>query len=560
MRTLGRRLWLIHCLRQGFALTLLLTLLSVTGAVAQSLVRVHEGHLRGETRNGVTSFKGVPFAAPPVGDLRWRPPQAAKPWTGVRSATSFPSSCEQEVGPPQLPWTAEFMPRGPVSEDCLYLNVWTPTLKLQPVKPLPVYVFIHGGAFVQGGTSVAVYDGAALATKGIVVVTIQYRLGIFGFLAHPALSAESPEHASGNYGLLDCLAALRWVKGNIAVFGGDPSRITVGGQSAGASAVHDLLASPLARGLIEGAIAESGSGLGAPMRPLALAEREGQAFVAEHGALTLAALRAMPADQLLRAVSGPTAFRFAPVVDGCSLLEDPNMAIAAGRGLRVPVLTGMQADEGSSSSSYGHSTAAQLKQQSWAAYGANEPRFEALYPFSDDITAGTVSQTAARDLGLASMYLWAALETMHEHSPVYTYYWAYALPWPEHPEFAAFHSSELPYVFGNLKVLVRPFTADDRALSAKAMCWWANFIRSGDPNGTDLPAWRSLQTALPETMQIGTDPRMRPLMSTERLAFWRTVLASGSAIAQKAIDPSTRDYFGSSATPLGLRAIHPAKP
>ena len=493
---------------------------------AQTRVQVRGGALEGSDGAGVVAFKGIPFAAPPVGDLRWRAPQPAKAWAGVRTAKSFPVACEQALTRSHLPWTEEFMPQGTDSEDCLYLNVWTPSVK---AKGLPVYVFLHGGAYREGATSIAVYDGAALAAKGAVVVTIQYRLGVFGFLAHPELTAESADHASGNYALMDCLAAMGWVKQNIAAFGGNPERVTVGGQSAGAGAVHALLASPMARGLMQGAIAESGSSVGPPLRSLAAAEQDGQAFAASRGAGSLAALRALPAEQLLPRATDPNTLRFAPIVDGKVLPEDPNAAIASGHALDVPILTGMQADEGSSTAGYGRSTQAQMGEAA-GRMGSGGERFRTLYPFADDGAAAEAGKVSARDRGLASMYLWASLTAAHDRSPVYTYYWAHALPWPEHPEYASFHSSELPYVLGNLGVMQRPFTGADRALSAEAEGWWLNFLRSGNPNGAGLPRWDRFAADKPETMEIDTDAHMRPLMSADRLVFWRSVMgpAAGS--------------------------------
>ena len=508
------RLWALF----GWVCTALLA-----PALAQTRVHVQQGTLEGSVSGDVVSFKGVPFAAPPVGDLRWRPPQPANASDGVRQARSFPAACKQVLVRSLLPWTEEFMHPREDSEDCLYLNVWAPR-SVAKGRPLPVYVFIHGGAFTGGSTAVPVYDGAALAAKGVEVVTIQYRLGVFGFFAHPALTAESPEHASGDYGLLDCIAALRWVKENIAAFGGDPSRVTVGGQSAGAAALHDLLASPLSRGLIEGVIAESGSSVGSGMKSLSAAEKDGEAFAAAKGAMSLAALRALPADKLLPEASGPAAMRFSPVIDGWCLPEDPTAAIADGHVLDVPILTGMQADEGSSSKGYGHSSAPELDEQTAMTYGKEaQARFRVLYPFSDQDSASAMSKAAARDRGLASLYLWASRTAAGEHRQVYTYYWTHVLPWPQHPEFGSFHSSELPYVFDHLSVLHRPFTDADRALAAEASGWWVNFIRNGDPNGRGSPHWDRFDAARPETMEIDVHAHMRPLMSPARLEFWTSV-------------------------------------
>ena len=499
----------------------------------QTRVHVQGGTLEGAAMGDVLAFKGIPFAAPPVGDGRWRPPQPAQPWAGIRPALTYAPGCMQVVVRTQPPWTEEFMPQGDRSEDCLYLNVWTPRTPPRISGPIPVYLFIHGGAFLQGSTSVAVYDGAALAAQGVVVVTIQYRLGVYGFLAHPDLTSESPQHASGNYGLLDCLAALRWVKENIGAFGGDPGKITMGGQSAGAAAVHDLLASPLARGLVAGAIAESGSSVGPSMQLLANAEQQGRAFAAARGVSSLAALRALPAEKLLPIPSDPKTFRFAPVVDGWSLPEDPMTAVVAGHALDVPILTGMQADEGSSSPTYGHSSVAQLQEASARTYGAEAGRFSTLYPFSTDTEAASMSKVAARDRGLASMYLWASLTAAHNRSPLFTYYWAHALPWPERPEFASFHSSEVPYVLGNIRVMHRPFTAEDELISNTTMQLWANFIRTGNPNSGGLQTWPRFDAARAQTLEIDAKIHVRPLMSAERLAFWKTVLAPSLPDAQK---------------------------
>ena len=508
-----------------WAAVIAIAVLSSSTTYAQTVVSTRDGKLAGTTAAGVTSFKGIPFAAPPVGDLRWRPPQPPKPWSGVHQATAFPAACPQKLVRSQLPWTEAFMNQVPMSEDCLYLNVWAPTTvsekSARSAKSLPVYVFIHGGAFNQGSTSVAVYNGAPLAAKGVIVVTIQYRLGVLGFLAHPALTAESPNYASGNYGLLDCLAALRWVHEDITAFGGDPSRVTVGGQSAGAAAVHDLLASPMTRGLVAGAIAESGSSITASVPPLRVAEQDGLKLATLAGAKDLAALRALPPDRLVAVAAG---MRLAPVIDGWSLPEDPTAALANGRTLDVPILTGMQADEGSSSPTYAHVTAANLRSETSQHVGAQEQRFETLYPFSTDAEATQQSKASARDRGLASMELWASLTAAHNRSPVYTYYWAHVLPWPEHPEFGSFHSSELPYILGTLDVLPRPYTAEDRKLSAEAMNQWASFIRTGSPNGAGLPLWKPLQAHAPETMIIDTTAGIRTVMDAEHLAFWRSIL------------------------------------
>ena len=454
-------------------------------------VRVRGGLLAGTTadRPGVRAYLGVPFAAPPVGPLRWRPPEPAAAWQGVRRADHFAPACVQP-GPATFgPWTPEFLLRGPVGEDCLYLNVWTaaPPGELPNARPgasgraaRPVLVWVHGGGFSSGSGDVPVYDGAHLASKGLVVVTVNYRVGALGFLAHPALTAESPAHASGNYGLLDQTAALRWVRDNIAAFGGDPNRVTVAGQSAGAASVVLLTASPLTAGLFQRAVVESGPGGLAAMgmastraiaRPLADAERDGVAFAAATGATSLAALRALPASAFVAAPGAPGApgIRFGPVVDGHFLPEPVDATVLAGREHDVPTLTGMNADEGSASPAYARSDTA-----------------------------------AARALGLSSLHAVLAERARTARTPAYAYYFDRAIPWPEHPEFGAFHTAEVPYVFGTLDALPRPWVAADRQLSDAMMAYWVNFATRGDPNGAGLPAWPVFDPHSAVVMQLGT--------------------------------------------------------
>src|SRR5262249_16806396 len=314
-------------------LLLLLALIAST-RVANNMVRVESGLLEGASSSvpGVRVFKGIPYAAPPIGDLRWRLPKPPAKWEGVRKADKFSDSCVQNLARSHNPWTAEFMAQNQASEDCLCLNVWTAAEVAGERQP--VFVWIHGGAFTEGSGEVSVYDGAELAKKGLVVVTINYRLGVFGFLTHPELSKESGRNSSGNYGLLDVVAALQWAQKNIAAFGGDPQRVTVAGQSAGASAVHALTASPLAKGLFHRAIAESGSGVGRRMRSLSETENEGVKFAESKGANSIRELRAMSAKDL----TGGSGMRFGPVVDGWFLSEDTAAVFAQGKQNDAPML------------------------------------------------------------------------------------------------------------------------------------------------------------------------------------------------------------------------------
>ena len=317
----------------------------------------------------ITAFKAIPFAAPPVGGLRWHAPRPPAAWQGIRQGGQFSDSCVQNIVQERKPWTYEFMTHNHVSEDCLYLNVWTPARA--GVEKHPVYVWMYGGGYVEGSTAVPVYDGENLARRGVVVVTINYRLGVLGFLAHPELTSESGHNASGNWGTLDQIAALEWVRKNIAGFGGDPGNVTIGGQSAGASSVHNLVASPLAQGLFQRAIAESGSAVTPNNRSSGLkeAEEQGVKFAQSKQAASLAALRAMKwQDVVSNTVNGP-ASGFRPVVDGYVMPAPMSEIFAQGKQNDVPTLTGLNADEASSQVGYGQIPAAQWREQVGKRFG-----------------------------------------------------------------------------------------------------------------------------------------------------------------------------------------------
>ena len=493
-----------------------LFLLPVSARAADKPVRVEQGLLSGvTTASGVTVYRGIPYAAPPVGPLRWRPPQPASPWTGVRRAAEFGPSAIQWIHGTYLPWTEEFLASGPVSEDCLTLNVWAPGGTKRPVL-----VWIHGGGFFEGTGKLPIYDGERLAREGIVVVTLNYRVGPLGFMAHPELTAESANHASGNYGLLDQIAALRWVRANIAVFGGDPKRVTVAGQSAGAASVHALLASPLARGLVDRAIIQSTSGVvGFGTTKLTDAERAGTEWAASIGAKSLAELRALDATKL---VGG----RFALVVDRWSLTEDPDTAPRAD----VPVLTGFTADENSFLPQiYGGMNAEEYRAHARQVYGDLGDEVLRLYPAGTDAEAKRSQVESARDRGRVSMHLWAEARAKRSKTPAWTYYFDREIPWPAHPEFGAFHGAEIPYDFGTLDKLDRPWTATDRKLSATMIGYWSRFVKSGDPNGAGAPKWPAFNAAAPSTMRLGESTAPRPVADPERLALWRRYFASAKS-------------------------------
>jgi para-nitrobenzyl esterase len=465
---------------------------------ADPIVTIDSGKLHGVAEPGVTPvriFRGIPFAAPPVADLRWREPQAVAPWPGVRAATDFAPRCMQQ------PLYSDMMFRSPPpSEDCLYLNVWTPA-KLDGSRRgrLPVLVYIYGGGFMAGDSSEKRYDGAALARRGIVVVTVNYRLGVFGFFAHPELTASSPHRASGNYGLLDQVAALGWVKRNIAAFGGDPSHITIAGESAGSMSVSALMASPLTRGEIAGAIGESGAMMqNLTPRPLAEAERKGAAFGQDIGAPTLAALRAVPADKLLAAQGSAQDKSFEAVIDGYVLPEPPALTFSSGKAARVPLLVGSNSQEAPGSAVFGDGapTAANYRAGLARMFGTRADAVFALYParMDADVVPAATALASDRSLGL-STWKWFDLQR-RTGAPTYYYYFTRVRPRfvtdtsGHAPPWGGVHSAEIEYALGNLDTNpLYAWTDDDRNVSATMSAYFANFIRTGNPNGGRLPTW-----------------------------------------------------------------------
>jgi para-nitrobenzyl esterase len=473
-------------------------------------VRVESGELSPEAFEdpAVLAFKGVPFAAPPVGERRWRPPEPPLPWPGVRAATTFGNSCVQAIRRSLLPWTEEYMFRNGVDEDCLALNVWTPTAAVGAAgSARPVLVYIHGGAFDSGSGEVLLYDGEGLAKKGLVVVTINYRLGVFGFFCHAGLSAESPQHSCGNYGLLDQIAALRWVKRNIAAFGGDPDNVTVAGQSAGASSVHYLTFSPLAKGLFQRAIAQSGPWDRHAQTPeRAQAEGRGAELAAKVGSASVAELRALPAGVLFEKYRD-SGLQFRPIVDGWVVPDQLAALLARGEGSDVPLLTGITADERSFQKDYGRVTLEHYEQSVRDDYGDAAGSVLAAYPASTDAEASQQSRQLMRDAGLLTLLDWRRARGAQGKAQTFGYLFERAIPWPEHPEYQAFHSGELPYVFDNLGKLNRPWEEADRKLAVVASSYWVNFATRGDPNGPGLPHWPSNSDLV---MRLGAAPHAGP--------------------------------------------------
>jgi para-nitrobenzyl esterase len=501
------------------------------GALTQP-VKVEGGLVSGVpgTHAGITAFRGVPFAAPPVGDNRWKAPQPAVAWTGVRKAAAFGPSCIQRIVQESKPWTYEFMTHGEISEDCLSLNIWTAAQSASEKRP--VLVWIYGGANTEGSGMVPVYDGEGLASKGLVVVNFNYRVGVLGFLAHPELSKEAPSHASGNYGLLDQIAAVKWVHENIAGFGGDPDRITIAGQSAGGQAVHNLTASPLAKGTFHRAIIESSGGVA---RPLADAEADGVRFAEAKGAATLADLRAQPWQEIVAPVAAPAAappagrgggnLRFGIVVDGYALPAPVSEIFAQGKQNDVPTLTGANADEGGAMPQP-TITAQEFERQARQRYGELADEFLKLYPASSDDAAKVAQNQSARDVARTTLYVWTINRSKTAKTKAYTYVWNHVLPGPDAVRYGAFHTSEVPYVLNTLEKSDRPFTDVDRKTADTISSYWVNFATTGDPNGKGLPAWPAADGKTWMTMELSERSHAIPVAdSPAKQAFLERALA-----------------------------------
>jgi para-nitrobenzyl esterase len=389
--------------KSGWLLGLICFSFSSFFCLAQDAVKTEAGLVSG-TRSSdgkIAIYKGIPFAAPPVGDLRWKAPQPVKPWTGVRKAEQFGPSPMQGTPAPFSMWSAEFLiPKEPISEDCLYLNVWSASPSSKEKKP--VLVWIYGGGFNSGGSAVPIYDGEAMARKGIVFVSINYRVGPFGFFAHPALTKESPHNASGNYGLMDQIAGLQWVQKNIAAFGGDPANVTIAGQSAGSMSVNCLVASPLAKGLFTKAIAQSGASLARPNPPLEQAEKDGLRMAQSMQATSLEELRRVPAEELLKKAQGTRG----PIVDGYVLPASIRDIFAAGKQNDITLLTGWNQDEGLLFGPI--KNAADFRKQAEQQYGADAATFLKYFPATNDTEAAASQLYLSRDMIFgAQNYAWA---------------------------------------------------------------------------------------------------------------------------------------------------------
>jgi para-nitrobenzyl esterase len=476
-------------------------------------VKVAGGLVEGIASDGLTVYKGIPFAAPPVGDLRWREPQPAGTWQGVRKADQFAPGCIPSMGGP---------PPSGASEDCLYLNIWTPAKS--PTERVPVLVWIYGGGFNAGATSVPVHDGGKLARRGVMLVTIGYRVGVIGFLAHPELSAESPHRVSGNYGLLDMVAALQWIQRNIGAFGGDPKRVTIFGESAGGIAVSMLCASPVAKGLFQGAISQSGGSFGpvghtpSPgenMRPLADAEAGGAELAKAASAASLKELRALPAEKVIEAGRRQRGMAW-PIVDGWVIPDDQYKLYEAGRFNDTDILVGYNSDEGASFSR--DKTPEEYVDGVKKRYGAFAERLLAAYPTAKDSVPKT-ARDLARDSAFGwQTWVWARLQSRHGKGKAYYYYFDQH---EDHPPgspragYGAPHGVDVPYVFENLDD--KHQTADDRRISDAMAAYWTNFAKRGTPNGKGVPAWPAFNDKNPVVMYFAGTAHTGPVPSADSM-------------------------------------------
>ena len=480
-------------------------------------VRVEQGLLAGTAGRSpdVRVYRGVPFASPPVGELRWKPPQPATPWQGIRQATQVGNACVQ---PPSPPNGLNAASPPPTSEDCLNLNIWTPAKSAG--DRLPVMVWIHGGAFTNGSGALIGYDGENLARKGAVVVTTNYRLGIFGLLALPELAAESPHHAAGNYALMDQIAALEWVQRNIAAFGGDPDHVTIFGQSAGSTSVNILMASPQARGLFTRAIGESGGSFG-PMESLADAEKQGQQFATRLGAThdALQTLRAKNADDLLKATADDDVNT---IVDGWILPQSVYSIFAEGKQNDVPLIVGNNANEGARfPPPNGFVTPAEFIADAQKRFGPLSAQFLKAYPPGSTNDEATAAYYASfRDAGFGwDMRIWARMSVTTGHRRAYRYYFT-RVPPGRGSRLGAFHAAEIAYVFENFPFRIS-YEDADKQLGELISTYWVNFARTGDPNsaGGNATTWPIYDPKKDDVLEFGDQVAVRARINAEGLDF-----------------------------------------
>jgi para-nitrobenzyl esterase len=483
---------MIDVRRVFIAVIAIATLAGAASMAKPPLVRVTQGVLSGTTSAEVDAFLGIPYGASTAGEGRWRSPRPAPAWRATRMAMAFGPACQQDVGGSFGPYTPEYLVQGEVSEDCLSLNVWRPSAATAPHAGLPIMVWVHGGGFAGGSGSVPIYNGATLARGGIIVITVNYRLGVFGFLAPPELSAA--EGAPGNYGIEDLLLALHWIRDNARAFGGDPSRITLAGQSAGSMAIHDLMVAPAAKGLFQQVISQSGPGMGIAHRTLAQAQATGKKVLAAAGVRTIDELRRLPASQVAQAArqADEGMMTFAPVIDGRLIPSNPYASVA-GTFIDTPVLAGMTADESS---------------------GDANPEDRRVH----------------RERGMAATERWARARAATSHQPIYLYLFDHVEPGSE--AFGAFHSSEIPYALGNLDAAKeRAFKPRDRVIADTMTAYWLGFVKTGRPVAKGQAVWPRYDPATPVMMRLGDRMQGEPLLDAAKRRFYDAYVEGGGHLS-----------------------------
>lgn len=495
----------------------LVVLITTINAFAQfDIVQTAAGKVSGSTNaNGdVHIFKGIPFAAPPVGALRWKAPQPVQPWTDVKVCDKFSASPMQNKPTPFMMYTPEFLiPEQPISEDCLYLNVWTAAKSAKEERP--VIVWIYGGGFVSGGSACDIYNGEELAKKGVVFVSINYRVGVFGFLAHPELTKESNGKASGNFAFLDQIAALKWVKANIAAFGGDPDRVTIAGQSAGSFSVNALMASPIAKGLFQRAIGESGGMFNVDGRGLTLktAEENGTKFMQAIHANSIDDMRKMSAEDLQKSAGS---FSAGPVIDGYVLPSRIYDIFDKHQQNDVPLLTGWNSDEGFS---FGKDPSPdEYKANAVKQYGDLSDEFLKVFPGTTSEEIKKSSFAFGRDNIFAWQgYTWARMQSRAKNKS-YLYQFNHASPGQK--KWGAFHTSEVPYALHTLHTWNLQWTEAERKLQDIISSYWVNFAATGNPNGTGLPQWDAFNENKDAVMVLDTgEQKIKPIAAKAEFDF-----------------------------------------
>ena len=474
-------------------------------------VKVKQGIVQGTLEDGLRVFKGIPFAAPPVGDLRWKATQPVDKWEGVKEVKEYGPAAFQGGNPPSGK-----------SEDCLYLNVWTPAKSAH--EKIPVLVWIYGGGFSFGSTAEPVYTGENLAKKGVVFVSIAYRVGQLGFLAHPELSAEDPNNVSGNYGLLDMIAGLQWIQENIAAFGGDPNQVTIFGESAGGIAVSMLCASPLAKGLFHGAISQSGGSFGPPrpttfpgenMKRLAVAEKDGEAYAERADVSSMATLRAMDVNELPMGFGMGSAW---PIIDGHVIPDDQYKLYEAGQFNDTPILVGYNSDEGASFTRT--KDPEEFKASVQLRYGKFADDLLKVYPVGDT-TVPKTARDLARDAAFGwHTWTWARLQAQKGESRVYYYYFDQHPDYPEDsPRFGqgSPHGQDVAYVFQHLDPSNPDSSPSDESISEAMATYWTNFAKYGDPNGEGVSEWPDFTGNNPVVMHFNQTPHTGPVPSEQSL-------------------------------------------